>query len=164
MISRKTILLFISGDESATATVYQEYKRLLFFVIASYVDDQEDANDVLHDAFLKALEHRDSLKDPNKLKTFLCAIAKNEAIDFVRKKHADFESETIDEIYGEEDSNGLLSAIEPLLSNKEAIVVYYKAIFGYTWKEIVEETGIPDSTARLLYKQGIEKLRKEWKK
>ena len=65
-------------------------------------------------------------------------------------------------MYGEEDKkNVLLNILEPLLSDKEAIVTYYRAVFSYSWKEIVEMTGIPESTARLLYRQAKEKLRKE---
>ena len=68
----------------------------------------------------------------------------------------------MDEIYGLEDrGNAVLDMLEPLLSNKETIVIYYKAVFSYTWEEIQEETGIPISTARLLYKTAKEKLRKE---
>lgn len=57
--------------------------------------------------------------------------------------------DTIDDSYGEDDrSNTLLIQIEPLLTNKEVIVVYYMAAFSYTWEEIVAEAGIPDSTTR----------------
>lgn len=165
MISRNVIQKFIAGDRSATNAVYEEYRRLMYFVIATYVENPEDCNDVLSEAFLKAMENRASLKEPSKLRSFLCSIAKNEAINFSKKKRAESSSDIIEEMYGEQDqSNDALSMIEPLLSSKETIVVYYKAVFGYTWKEIVEETNIPDSSARLLYKRGIEKLRKEWKK
>ena len=68
----------------------------------------------------------------------------------------------IDVRIGETDkSNNVLNILEPLLSNKEVIVVYYKAIFEMTWDEITEETGIPSSTARLIYKQAKDKLKKE---
>ena len=51
--------------------------------------------------------------------------------------------------------------IEPLLSNKETIIVYYRAVFDYSWSEIVELTGIPESTARRIYTNAKERLRKE---
>ena len=56
-------------------------------------------------------------------------------------------------MYGESDKNNdVLNILEPLLSNKEVIVVYYKAIFEMTWDS---------STARLIYKQAKDKLKKE---
>ncbi|MCR4562303.1 MAG: hypothetical protein K5694_03780, partial [Bacilli bacterium] len=64
-------------------------------------------------------------------------------------------------LYDEEEcSNGLLSLLEPHLSNKETIVVYLKVGFSYTWAEIAEETGISESTARRLYEKAKEKLQK----
>ena len=68
----------------------------------------------------------------------------------------------IDDIYGEEDRiNPILNMIEPLLSNKETIIVYLRVIYSYSWNEIVEETGIPESSARRIYSGAMDKLRKE---
>ena len=72
-------------------------------------------------------------------------------------------SDLIDSIYGEEDhTNEVLNSLEPLLTNKETIVVYYKAVFGYSWEELTELTGISNSTARRLYDKAKEKLEKEF--
>lgn len=159
--SFKTFKGFIDGDEDAVSQVFLEYKNLLYFVIAQYVNNKEDCNDVLSDAFMKAYQHRQEIKNVNGLKSFLCSIAKNEAINFSKKNKEIPSSELIEEIYGNYDrGNAVLDLLEPLLSNKETIVVYYKAVFSYTWDEIAEETGIPSSTARLLYKTAKEKLRK----
>ena len=161
-ISQKTIQAFILGDEAATGKVYDEYKNLMYFVIASYISLPEDCEDVLNDAFIKAMEHRMDLKDPSKLKAFLTTIARNQALDFLKKKKEMANSDIIDEMYGEEDHyNVMLNLLEPLLTNKETIVVYYKAVFEYTWPEIVELTGIKESTARKIYADALAKLRKE---
>ena len=161
-ISKRTIFGFIAGKQEAIEKVYVEYKNLMYFVIANYVDNQDDCDDVLSDAFLKAIEHKADLKDPDKIKSFLCSIAKNEAINFQKKKRTIPSSDIIDEMYGEEDrTNDLLNTIEPLLTNKETIIVYYRIGFSYSWKEVEEETKIPESTARRIYTQAMEKLRKE---
>ena len=163
-ISKSTARGFIDGDPRSTEKVYLEYKNLMYFIIATYVRSKDDADDVLSSAFLKAMKNSKTLKDPSNLKSFLCAIAKNEAIDFVKKMNRVECVESIEEAYGEEDrSNTLLIQIEPLLTNKEAIIVYYKAAFSYTWEEVVLQTGIPESTARRIYAKAMEKLRKELK-
>ncbi len=160
-LSNKTVIGFINGDQEAISSVYLEYKNLLYFVIASYVDNKDDCNDVLSEVFLKAIQHRESLSKGESLKSFLCSIAKNEAINFA-KKNRNIPCDVIEEIYGENDkTNSVVDMLEPLLTNKETIVVYYKAVFSYTWDEISKETGIPESTARLIYKNAKEKLRKE---
>ena len=99
MISKQTFKAFIQGDESATEQVYREYRNLAYFVIATYVKNQDDCNDILSDTFLKLLQNRESVKDVNGLKQFICTIAKNEAVNFIRKDSHVVQSELIDEIY-----------------------------------------------------------------
>ena len=45
----------------------------------------DDANDVLQNTFLKAWGNIDSFKGKSKLLTWLCTIAINESLDFLRK-------------------------------------------------------------------------------
>ena len=162
MISSKTFTKFVSGDDSATQEVYLEYRKLAYFVIATYIKNADDCNDVLSNTFLKVLENRQNIRDAKSLKQFICSTAKNEAINYIQKESRLVKTELIDEMYGIEDrDNDVLNLLEPLLTNKEAIVVFYKAIFEMTWEEITRETGIPSSSARLIYKQAKAKLRKE---
>ena len=84
-ISKSTIQAFILGNEDAIGKVYDEYKNLMYFVIANYISLPEDCEDVLSEAFIKALEHRTDLKDPSKIKSFLVTIARNTALDFLKK-------------------------------------------------------------------------------
>ena len=160
-VSKQTVQAFIQGQEDATAKVYDEYKNLMYFIIASYISLPEDCEDVLSEAFIKAMDHRTDIKDPSNIKAFLSSIARNTALDFL-KKNKEIPSEVIEEIYGTNDQyNVMLNLLEPLLTNKETIVTYYRAVFSYSWKEIVEETGIPESTARAIYASAKEKLRRE---
>lgn len=160
-ISKGVVLDFIAGKQEAIEKVYLEYKNLMFFVIASYISLKSDIDDILSESFLKAVERREQITDPSNLKAYLVTIAKNQALDFLKKNRPIPCSDVLDEIYGEEDrSNDFLSLIEPLLTNKETIVVYYKIGFSYTWPEIAKETGIPESTARRLYATAKEKLKK----
>ena len=162
MISSKTFTEFIQGDELATQRVYEEFRNLAYFVIATYVSNAEDCNDILSNTFLKVLENRKTISRTENLKQFICSTAKNEALNYLKKENRTVATELIDDIYGECDkSNDVLNLLEPLLTNKEVIVVYYKVIFEMTWEEITRETGIPSSSARLIYKQAKAKLRKE---
>ena len=161
-ISKQTIQAFILGNEDAIGKVYDQYKNLMYFIIASYVSLPEDCEDVLSESFIKAINHRKDLKDTSNIKSFLAAIAKNTALDFLKKNRETPASEIIEELYGEEDQyNVMLNLLEPLLTNKETIVTYYRAVFSYSWSEIAELTGIPESSARAIYNSAKEKLRKE---
>ena len=161
-VSEKVIQEFILGKEDAIGKVYDEYKNLMYFIIASYISLPEDCEDVLSDAFIKAINHRQDIKETSSLKSYLTTIAKNCALDFLKKNKEIVNSEIVEEMYGEEDQyNVMLNLLEPLLTNKETIVTYYRAVFSYSWADIVELTGIKESTARAIYASAKEKLRKE---
>lgn len=161
-ISKNTFINFTRGEEKAIEKVYLEYKNLMYFIIASYVPNKFDVEDILSDSFIKAVEHKSEIKNPDSLKSYLTQIAKNQALNFLKQQKEVPLSDVIDEMYGEEDkTNILLSTLEPLLTNKETIVTYLKVGFSYTWEEIAEETGISVSTARRIYEGAKEKLRKE---
>ena len=160
-ISKQVVQSFILGNEDAIGKVYDEYKNLMYFIIASYISLPEDCEDVLSESFIKAMNHRTDLKDPNNIKSFLASIARNTALDFL-KKSKETPTDLIDDIYGTNDQyNVMLNLLEPLLTNKETIVTYYRAVFSYSWAEIVELTGIKESTARAIYASAKEKLRRE---
>ena len=115
---------------------------------------------MLSESFLHLLEARASLENGRNLKSYCAAIARNQALSFLRRRTP---SESFDEAYApsEDSRSEIFEQLEPLLSKKEIMILYYKAVFGYRWEEIVELTGIPSSTARLLFKQAKEKIRKE---
>ena len=160
-ISNSTFIKFTRREQKAIEKVYLEYKNLMYFVIASYISNKCDVEDVLSDSFIKAVDHRLDIKEPEKLKSFLSTIAKNTALDFLRKQREIPSSDVIDEIYADDDrSNNLLSMLEPLLTNKETIVTYLKVGFSYTWEEIASETGLSIASARRIYEKAKEKLRK----
>ena len=55
-------------------------------VIYRYVSNDDDANDVLQNAFLKAWSNLDDFQNKSKISTWLYRIAINEALDFVRRE------------------------------------------------------------------------------
>ena len=59
---------------------------MLFFQMALYIMDHEDANDVLQNTFLKAWKSLLEFKGDAKMSTWLYRIAVNESLDFLRKQ------------------------------------------------------------------------------
>ena len=161
-ISKKVIQGFIEGRKEDISLVYSEYRNLVFFVISNYIDNIEDCNDVLSETFLKAIENKNSIKEKDSLKNYLTAIAKNESINFL-KKNREIPISDSDELIPYSDNKGeALSYLEPLLDKKEATVMIYHAVFGYTWKEIASELNLSESTVRNIYRDAKARLRKEY--
>ncbi|HXS96377.1 MAG TPA: sigma-70 family RNA polymerase sigma factor [Candidatus Limnocylindrales bacterium] len=62
-----------------------EHLRRIFRQIYRIVGNVEDAQDLTQEAFIKALQHEEQLKDEKKAAHWLSKIATNTAIDFLRR-------------------------------------------------------------------------------
>lgn len=76
-----------------------ENMRRVFLVIYRMVGNVADAQDLTQEAFIKALQRQDQLKDPEKAAQWLSRIASNTAIDFLRR-HGRVNFTEIDEVAG----------------------------------------------------------------
>src|SRR6516162_7302373 len=64
-----------------------EHLRRIFLQIYRVVRNVSDAQDLTQEAFIKALQHQEQLKDEQKAAHWLSRIATNTAIDFMRRKN-----------------------------------------------------------------------------
>jgi RNA polymerase sigma-70 factor (ECF subfamily) len=62
-----------------------EHLRRIFVQIYRIVGNVADAQDLTQEAFIKALQHKEQLKDERKAAHWLSRIATNTAIDFLRR-------------------------------------------------------------------------------
>jgi RNA polymerase sigma-70 factor, ECF subfamily len=77
------------GDASAYSELVSKYERKVFRLAKNITQNDEDAEDVLQDAFLKAYEHLDDFQEQSKFYTWLVRIAVNEALMRLRKRKSD---------------------------------------------------------------------------
>lgn len=75
-------------DRDQFITLYETYRGLMFYVANQILQNEQDAEDAVHDAFLSVAEHikKFSRLERHKTKAFLVTIVENKAIDLYRKK------------------------------------------------------------------------------
>ena len=78
-------LRFLSGEMDAFDSIMTEYQAPLIRFIARYVGSASVAEDLAEDVFVEILLHRERYNFKVKLKTYLFTIARNRAIDYIRK-------------------------------------------------------------------------------
>src|SRR5579863_2974186 len=71
-------------QERQNRFVSQHFRRI-FIQIYHLVQNVADAQDLTQEAFIKALQHQEQLRDGQKAAHWLSKIATNTAIDFLRK-------------------------------------------------------------------------------
>jgi RNA polymerase sigma-70 factor (ECF subfamily) len=158
-------------DEKALREVIRIYGGVVNGMARRVLADPTLAEEVAQDAFV-ALWRRPGSFDPERgtLKAFLVSVARNKAIDLVRReesvkrtkqslvREAEAAPATIsfvDEVHGR---STLVNAMHQLPeSQREAIVLAYFG--GRTYRDVATELGIPEGTAKTRMRDGLTKLR-----
>ena len=76
----------LKGETSLYEYFLDKYSQQVFILIIRIVENQEDAEELTQDTFLKAFEHLSSFKAECSFSTWICRIAYNTAISATRKK------------------------------------------------------------------------------
>jgi RNA polymerase sigma-70 factor (ECF subfamily) len=78
-----------AGDTAAFSELVKHYDRRVFRMAKQITQNDDDAEDVLQETFLKAYSHLDSFQGNSKFYTWLVRIAVNEALMRLRRRRAD---------------------------------------------------------------------------
>ena len=77
-------------NKNTLELIYQEYRRLMYYIACQILHNQQDSEDVMQEVFLKLAQIPDKIEDPysKKTKSLVCIITENKAIDLYRRKRA----------------------------------------------------------------------------
>jgi RNA polymerase sigma factor (sigma-70 family) len=76
------------GDERAWAEIVERYRGLVSAVVRSYRLQDADSHDAEQRTWLRLVEHRDSLRDPERLGGWLATTASRECLRILRESRA----------------------------------------------------------------------------
>jgi RNA polymerase sigma-70 factor (ECF subfamily) len=161
----------MARDESALRDVIAAFGTKVHGMARRVLTDPALAEEVTQDAFL-ALWRRPGAFDPERgsLLAFLLGVARNKAIDLVRREES--LKRTRDALVAEVESQPAVSDDAPRIdereeltralrqlspAHREAIVLAYYG--GRTYREVATELAIPEGTAKTRLRDGLMKLR-----
>ena len=165
----------LSKDKSGLKEIYDEYLPYIYQIVLGIVQRKEDAEDITSEFFIKLWQNASSYKSGSGHKGYMATIARNMAIDFLRKyKKEQLESfqaeaeedEPIKEydsgVNVEEEVIGDISLKEALdtLKEPERIVIDMKILSDMTFQEISDVLKVPLGTVTWRYREAIKKLRR----
>jgi RNA polymerase sigma-70 factor (ECF subfamily) len=78
-----------SGDAQAFTELVNHYQRKIYRLAKHITQNDEDAEDVLQETFLKAYEHLDNFQGNSKFYTWIVRIGVNESLMKLRKRKGD---------------------------------------------------------------------------
>jgi RNA polymerase sigma-70 factor (ECF subfamily) len=159
-----------SQDTEAFSLLYDNYSSALYGLICTIVKDDEAAQDILQDVFVKIWGNISSYKrEKGTLFTWMLNIARNTSIDTLRSKNKKYEIRTLESDVYMVDANhnttintdalGVKQAVAKLkLEHKEMIDLVYFG--GYTQDEISKEMNMPLGTVKTRVRAALIELRK----
>ena len=152
----------LKGETALYENFLNQYGQQVFSLIARIICNQEDAEELTQDVFLKAFQHLSSFKAESSFSTWIYSIAYNTAISATRKRKfdtfamddtllANISEQQVDETLNDESEEMIIKlnrAIEKLNSDERALIT----LFYYEEKTMNETAlilGLTESNAKV---------------
>lgn len=170
MSIEKNIYKAQKGNAKAFEELIDNEKNKLFRMAFLYVNDKENALDIVQDTIYKAFLSIKQLKEPHYFSTWITKILINTALDFIRKNNrlntipfSDVERFNMSHKLNIVDKLDLVEAIDRLEEQYKTVIIlrYYKDL---TIKQIGETLECPEGTVKARLHRAINKLKADLKK
>lgn len=178
----EAVARIVQGDKTGLKEIYECYGAYIYRIIYEILQNRENAEDVTSDFFIRLWEKACQFKPGSGHRGYLATMARNMAIDFLRKyKREELTAMLQDIDAGQEEEErsdrGLqrdtdtdveeqvlqdLSVQEALskLQPSERQIVSLKVLGELTFREIADCMGIPMGTVTWKYQNAMKKLRR----
>lgn len=162
----RCIYRIAEGDETALEQLYDLTNSAIFAYALSLTRNRFDAEDVMHDCFVKVYESAAQYKSHGKPMAWMLTIAKNMCYQRLNqsKRFADVKDEDIERMFGDNtsvnaDDRMTLKACLSQLTAVERQIIVMHAVGGMKHREIADMLGIPLSTTLSKYNRALDKLK-----
>lgn len=170
----ETVVGCLRNDNKSKEMIYKSFYGYLMAVILRYVNERDDAEELVNDVFIKIFNAISQFNFPKQkedhqkaFKAWISKIASRTAIDFLRTKRNLI---SIDEIVEEQEpltEINIVTAlnVKDIMKLLDALPEIQKLIFnlyeieGYSHDEIAKSLNIPESSSRVYLTRAKNKLR-----
>ncbi len=173
----KLVGKYLSGDESALEEIVRRYLAPVYGFSRRYCGDSDGASDITQEIFVKVWKHLKKFDRSKNFRVWLFAIAKNTALDWLKKRR-DVPFSVLDKESGENFSDSIADekraapfeyddaifaqnarlAVEGLPENYKSVIKLYHD-GGFNFREISEFLKEPLNTVKSRYRRGIARLK-----
>ena len=162
----KCLYAVAEGDNDALSRLYDLTSSTVYAYSLSLLKNRFDAEDVMHDVFVKVYEAAPAYKSHGKPLAWMLTIAKNLCYARFNKdkriaevSDEDLERQFADDNGTDSDDKIVLRAALGTLTSIERQIVVLHAVGGMKHREIAEMLGIPLSTTLSKYNRALGKLK-----
>ncbi|MBI5020710.1 MAG: RNA polymerase sigma factor [Ignavibacteriales bacterium] len=160
---------FCDGNDLAFVNLYNRYKHPIYVFCFKMLDDGNAAEDLVQNIFFKLYARKNQINQPERLKQWLYAVARNECLSYIEKfkRTSPFDPENeIDSgisLHGQYDSEeevGLLSKAIEQLTQEYKEVLLLRLYNDLSYKEIAEILDLKETVVKSRLFEARKKLYK----
>jgi len=176
---RQLVNDYLAGNKESLEVLFERNLKAIYSFVCRYVGNAYDAEDITQESFVKAWRNIKKFDQNKNFKTWIFAIAKNTALDFLKKKKT-IPFSTFDDIDGnnvvtdmlvdtalipsellehKDIASTLASAMENLSPSHRA-VLFLRYNDHFTFREIAESLCEPLHTIKSQHWRALIKLKK----
>ena len=153
-------------DHSKFELLYTEYRNVMYHVAFKILQNEQDAENAVHQAFLKIAEKIEKVDGTicSRTQGYVITIVENKAIDMYRykQKHQTLELKEDDDAAGvviEYDGPNVLTKCMAKLPAKQRQVLLLKHYHGLSSKEVAKKMGLSEANVNKIDQRAKQKLR-----
>lgn len=156
------------GDRQAQNELYKLYVQAMYNICRRMMADEEEAKDVLQEAFVTAFTSISKLKNEVTFSAWLKRIVVNHCLNALKKKRLateelgendDFvEDNNEDDGFMEHETKRIMQAIDKISEGCRTVLNLY-VFEGYDHKEIGQILGVSEATSKAQYSKAKSKIR-----
>lgn len=154
---------YLAGDEKSLEILIEQYLKPIYSFVYRYTGSASDAENITQDVFVRVWKNLKKFDQNKKFKTWIFSIAKNAAIDWLRKKKtiplSDDDMEKIPDSAPFVPELSLAPILEKIPSEYR-MVLFLRYNDHFTFKEIAESLGQPLNTVKSRHRRAIAMLKK----
>ena len=165
-IDENLIIRMAAGDGAAFKELYEQTSSAVYGFALSILKNKHDAEDVMHDAFIKVYTAAVTYKPMGKPLAWILTIVKNLCYTKVRAGSVCEDLSEYEDLARTDESGSILEKVilqEALstLDFEERQIVILHSLTGMKHREIAEILELPTGTVLSKYNRSIKKLKRE---
>lgn len=160
--------------------IYKDHAKTVYGFLLSRVQQPDTAEELTQETFYRAVKKINSFKGESTISTWLCGIAKNVWLEYLKNQKKKFSEQTVykeallkEPMMGDENLNSPeisyllmwdnIQILKALHNLKEPVreTIYLRLIGNLTFKQIGEIMGKSENWARVTFYRGKEMIMKE---
>jgi RNA polymerase sigma-70 factor, ECF subfamily len=178
---QQLIEAYLDGSSGSFDVLVRRYLKLVYSIALRYVHDADEAQDVAQEVFVNVMRHIKKFDRTRAFKPWICEIARNRALDWLKMKRpalaSEFEQEDASILEQLPDPEPLADELVSVLMDADRVnwamgqlprnyrevlsLRYWKQM---TFKEIGEELGEVMDTVKTWHRRALGVLRKDLEK